>query len=172
MPTRLESQLRPGASATTVRSPIPSAPAHADQYAVPLPLRVEPKRTVSSWNDLLEIPFACPDDLIYTATHFARSNSTSVNLLALMISDGKPKPNGRNTTYTPRGFLSLECAEAGNGCPMVIKGREEEDGWFMRPWKEKGKGADVKGASSIIICNHGTSLPLPLSSPEYSTDAM
>lgn len=168
MPTRLGLQSRRGAIATTVRLPCPSHLPPTDYDVAPAPLHVEPPRTVNSWTELLEIPFASPDDLIASATLFANSQSISVNLLALMIADGKPKPNGRNTTYTPRSFLSLECDEAGNGCPMVIKGREEEDGWFMRPWKEKGKGADVKGASSIIVCDHSTfhslSLSLSLSS--------
>ena len=66
-----------------------------------------------------------PDDFIHTATRLAALNSVSVYLLTLMVSDGQPKPNGRNSTYVPRGFLTLECVEAGNGCPMAIKAREE-----------------------------------------------
>lgn len=112
-----------------------------------------PVSIISNWNDLLEKPFDMADDFIDSAILLANSIGLELHLLTLMISDGLPKSNGRNSIYTPRGFLTLECSEALNGCPVAIKAREETDGWYMRPWRERGKG-DLKGAVSFTTCKH------------------
>lgn len=120
----------------------------------PDPLRIIPVSVISNWNDMLEKSFDMTDDFIDSAILLANSTGLELHLLTLMISDGLPKNNGRNSTYTPRGFLTLECSEALNGCPVAIKAREETDGWYMRPWRERGKG-DLKGAVSYTTCKHG-----------------
>lgn len=133
---------------------------HLTRVRIPLPLlakepiRLAPEPRSYDPVELLEIPFELPDDFISAATHMANLSQVSVYLLTLMVSDGQPKPNGRESTYIPRGFLTLECVEAENGCPYAIKAREESDGWYLRPWREKGKG-DLKGAVSTLHCKHG-----------------
>ncbi|KAM0755610.1 hypothetical protein T439DRAFT_375939 [Meredithblackwellia eburnea MCA 4105] len=118
------------------------------------PLRTITPPQISTWSELVSIPFPMADDFISAAHRVASLQNVRLSLLTLMISDGKPKPNGKDTMYTPRGFITLECAEADNGCPFAIKAREEGDVWYMRPWRERGK-TEVKGAVSIINCKHG-----------------
>ncbi|KAL8290232.1 hypothetical protein RQP46_003171 [Phenoliferia psychrophenolica] len=123
------------------------------------PLRSIPLPQISTWSELASSSFVMPDDLIAAAERVSSLNNVQTYLLTLMISDGKPKPNGRNSMYVPRGFLTLECVEANEGCPFAIKAREEADGWYMRPWREKGKG-DLKGAVSTLVCKHGPEVQL------------
>ncbi|KAI5480381.1 hypothetical protein MNV49_000956 [Pseudohyphozyma bogoriensis] len=111
----------------------------------------------SSWSDFLAATFPTQDAFIAAAHSHAATLDPPIklNLLALMMSDGQPKNNGRSSTYIPKAFLTLECEEAEKGCPFAIKGREEDGGWTMRPWREKGR-SDLKGAVSVIACKHGS----------------
>lgn len=120
-----------------------------------VPLRDLTPPPISSWQELLAQTFPGPDEFISAAMHVAVQLNVSMYLLSLMLSDGKEKPNGRDTTYIPRGFLTLNCVESENGCPFAIKAREEESGWQLRPWREKGRSAaDLKGAVSNLVCKH------------------